>query len=49
MPTGKSEDRGQDVVASMIEKLSVLYADHGHEGVRPDAIQDEENTALRST
>ena len=43
------ERRGQDVVASMVEKLSVLYADHGHEGVRPDDIQDEKTTALHST
>jgi class 3 adenylate cyclase len=48
------ERRGQDVVASMIEKFSILYADYDHDsdheydGVRLDDIQDEEKTALRS-
>jgi hypothetical protein len=44
-----------DVVASMIEKFSVLYADYDHDseheyehdGVELDDIQDEEDT-LRS-
>jgi hypothetical protein len=47
---GKWERRGQDVVASMIEKFSVLYADYDHDseheyehdGVKLDDIQDEE-------
>jgi hypothetical protein len=52
------ERRGQDVVASMIEKFSVMYAEHdqdqeydqdqGHDGVRLDDIQDDEKPALRS-
>jgi hypothetical protein len=50
------ERRGQDVLASMIEKFSVMYADYDHEhdhdrdhdGVRLDDIQDAEKTALRS-
>jgi hypothetical protein len=45
------ERRGQDVVASMIEKFSIMYADHPHhdyDGVRLDDIQDDEKTALRS-
>jgi hypothetical protein len=40
------ESRGQDVVASMIEKFSVMYADH--DGARLDDIQDEEKSILRS-
>jgi hypothetical protein len=40
------ESRGQDVVASMLEKFSDMYAHH--DGTRLDDIQDEEKPMLRS-